>query len=389
MKRLLVGALALAIGSVPAAAQSLDDLNIQIHGYATQGFVYTSQNNVFGMNSSSGSPAWTEAVVNITSQPTPKLRVGVQGRYFVMGTFGNSITLDWASADYKVDDRFGVRFGKVKTPMGLLNETQDIDPSYNWALLPQTVYAILSRNTFLAHLGGVVYGRAKVPNTKVKIDWRLFGGQVIESASDPNILLGQQASGINLPNGWAGPMWGGTLNIRPTANFMFGASDQAFVTTWTAVATASNGSLQGTNGTPASSNYYYFAKYEKDKFMLAGEYFRQPYSYWYLFPTAPALNSTGRLDQRSWYAMTSYKVTPKLVLGAYNTQAFDHQQSYGPARYTKDWTISGRYDFSQFIYAKAEQHFVNGEFVNYAAANNPNGLKPSTKMTILKVGVSF
>lgn len=50
-------------------AQSIDDLNIQIHGYATQGFVYTNQNNIFTMNSTNGSPAWTEAVVNVGAQP--------------------------------------------------------------------------------------------------------------------------------------------------------------------------------------------------------------------------------------------------------------------------------------------------------------------------------
>jgi hypothetical protein len=36
MTRLLAGAFALALGAIPLAAQSLDDLNIQIHGYATQ-----------------------------------------------------------------------------------------------------------------------------------------------------------------------------------------------------------------------------------------------------------------------------------------------------------------------------------------------------------------
>jgi hypothetical protein len=387
MNRFLVGAVALALGAVSAAAQSLDDLNIQIHGYATQGFLYTTQNNVFSTNSSNGSPAWDEAVMNVTAQPTDKLRIGVQARYFLLGTFGNSITLDWAAGDYKFNDKFGVRFGKVKTPMGLLNETQDIDPSYIWSLLPQNVYDILSRNSFLAHYGGVVYGSVKAPNSPVKIEYRLFGGQIIESSTDPNIELGQQSSGIALPNGWTGPMWGATLQVKPTPGLLIGASDQVFVTNWTAVAT--HGSEAGTNGTPPSQNYYYFAKYEKNKYMVAGEYFRQPYSYWYNFPTDPALDSTGRLDQRAWYAMASYKLTDKLTVGAYDTQAFDHQQAFGPSRYNKDWTFSGRYDFNQFLYAKAEQHFIDGAFVDYDTSMNPNGVKPSTKLTILKMGVSF
>ncbi len=84
--------------------------------------------------SSNGSPAWIEAVLNVSAVPTPKLRVAVQARYALLGTSGNAITLDWAAADYKVNDRFGVRFGKVKTPWGLFNETQDIDSSYMWVV---------------------------------------------------------------------------------------------------------------------------------------------------------------------------------------------------------------------------------------------------------------
>ena len=172
MKRLIVCALAFALGVAASAAQSLDDLNIQIHGYATQGFLYTTRNNIFTTNSSTGSPAWSEAVLNITAQPTPKLRIGVQGRYFLLGDLGNAITLDWAAADYKADDRFGLRFGKVKTPSGLLNEIQDIDPSYTWSLLPQSIYPIESRNSLLSHYGGVVYGTVKLGQSAGKLEYR-------------------------------------------------------------------------------------------------------------------------------------------------------------------------------------------------------------------------
>src|ERR1700687_3794358 len=108
MNRLLVGAMALALGAIPASAQSLEELNVQLHGYATQGFLYTTQNNILTTDSSSGSPAWTEAVLNVSTQPIPKLRVAVQARYFLLGNYGNKITLDFASADYRVNDEFGV-----------------------------------------------------------------------------------------------------------------------------------------------------------------------------------------------------------------------------------------------------------------------------------------
>jgi hypothetical protein len=89
--------------------------------------------------------------------------------------------------------------------------------------------------------------------------------------------------------------------------------------------------------------------------------------------------------------MASYKVTDKLTAGMYHSQQINRSMplSAGPSRFSKDWTLSGRYDFNQFLYAKAEEHFVNGTDIIYDADLNPNGLKPTTKLTILKVGVSF
>jgi hypothetical protein len=120
-------------------AQSLEDLNLQVHGFATQGFLYSTNNNLFATKSSDGSPNWTEAVVNISAQPIPKLRFTIQPRYELLGNYSNGFTLDYANADYKASDAIGVRFGKVKLPTGLFNETQDIDPSYMWSLLPQSI----------------------------------------------------------------------------------------------------------------------------------------------------------------------------------------------------------------------------------------------------------
>src|ERR1039457_132752 len=93
--------------SVPAMAQRLDDLNIQIHGFATQGFLYTTNNNFFSTNSSDDSSAWTEDVFTITAQPMNKLRIGMQEHHFLLGTFGNTLYMDWVEADYKQNEYLG------------------------------------------------------------------------------------------------------------------------------------------------------------------------------------------------------------------------------------------------------------------------------------------
>jgi len=208
-----------------AAGQSLDDLNLQVHGYVTQGFIYTNHNSWNTTDSENGSASWSEAVVNLSLQPQSKLRIGVQGRYYLMGDFGNQIVLDWAQLDYKVNERFGFRAGDVKTPMGLLNEIQDIDPANLWVLLPQSVYPIASRNSILDHFGGVVYGAVPLGERLGKLEYRGFGGQRVIAGSD-GYFQSIRDAGFTLPHGITGPIFGGTLRWNtPLHGLMVGANE--------------------------------------------------------------------------------------------------------------------------------------------------------------------
>jgi hypothetical protein len=391
MNRMLIGVL-LASASMSAAAQSLDDLNIQIHGYATQGFLYTTNNNIFTTTSSNGSPAWTEAVVNLTAQPIPKLRIGVQARYFLLGQFGNAITLDWAAADYKASDKFGVRFGKVKTPLGLFNEIQDIDPSYMWSLLPQGIYPITSRNSILSHYGGVVYGTLDLQKAG-KLEYRGWVGERYISSNDGYFLTAEE-TGTGFPSGIRQVVDGAALHWRtPLRGLMIGASlqhsngdDNPLTLTIPGLGILTASSVEN-----SSNNPQFFGKFETSKFMLAGEYSRAPL---YLVSIIPnVLTEIAREDTRSWYGMATYKLTGKLTAGVYDTQFIDKAVNdvinSGTNRYSKDWVLSSRYDFNEYLYAKAEQHFINGTSLGYDVDLNLGGPKPTTKLTILKMGVSF
>ena len=372
----------LALGAAGASAQTLEDLNVQIHGYATQGFVYTTQNNVFTMQSNDGSPAWTEAVVNLSLTPDPKLRVGVQARYFLLGNFGNDITLDWAMADYKVNDKFGARFGKVKTPSGLFNETQDIDPSYIWVLLPQGIYPLTSRVPELSHLGGVIYGSQRIGDSDGgKIDYRFWGGEQVIPKTDGD-FVDQADQGLSVKGPLMTPFFGGALRWHtPVPGLMVGASDSSYQS-------GSVGLADG--GTQKNVPYNiedYFAQYTHNKLMAAFEWNRQAQESVFMFPDGSS--ESDRADDRVWFAMATYHVTSKFSAGAYHQQGFDRLADLGPDRYSKDWAMTGRYDFNEFLYAKVEQHFVDGADLLYFDDQNPNGLKPDTKMTAVKLGVSF
>jgi len=134
MRRVCLIVVLLSLSSVGVVAQDLE--NVQIHGFATQGFLFSSQNNYLSMKSSSGSLRWTEGAISVNDAVTDKLRVGIQLHMYQIGEFGGpNVLVDWVSGDYQVNDGVGFRVGKIKTPIGLFNDSQDVDSLFLWVLL--------------------------------------------------------------------------------------------------------------------------------------------------------------------------------------------------------------------------------------------------------------
>ncbi len=142
---------------------SLLGREVEIHGFVSQGFVYTNTNNWLTMNSSQGSMAFTDFGINLSTQVTPKLRVGAQLYDRNLGQLGQyHPSLDWAVADYRFRNWFGIRGGKVKTALGLYTDSQDLDFLHVFALLPQSVYPTDIRDATIAHSGGDIYGNVSL-----------------------------------------------------------------------------------------------------------------------------------------------------------------------------------------------------------------------------------
>jgi len=375
--------LAFVWGGSSAPAQSIDDLKLQIHGFATQGFIHSTDNNWDTTDSTDGSAAWTEAVVNITARPESKLRIGVQGRFFLLGNYGNAITLDWAEADYKFNEHLGFRVGKVKTPTGLLNEIQDIGPAYLWVILPQSIYPLASRNTILAHYGGVVYGSLPLGEKMGKLEYRAYGGVRIV-ASDDGSLAQYEAAGLTIPNGFSGTAYGGTLRWEtPIAGLIVGVTEGSERQS----GAVTDGPLQGQVMTAPFTVPYFFGQYEQNKIMFAAEYNQVAPQGTVTFNGYPPIYMAE--DRREFYVMASYKIAKKLTGGLYYSSAIDRKAPISSARFQKDWALSVRYDIDPYMYLKAEQHFVDGTELGYSASDNAGGLSPNTRMTMLKFGVTF
>ena len=181
----LIGAIIFLFGSLSVNAQNIAGQDIQIHGFATQAFLVSNNNNYLGMNTRNFSAGWTEAAVNINDQVTGKLRAGLQLHYTRLGVFGGeNVSIDWALGDYKFNRYVGIRAGKVKVPWGLYNDVQDYDPGYMWALLPETMYGIDTRATNLSVNGALIYGRFPLGPKAGKLAYNVYIGDYTYSSDD-------------------------------------------------------------------------------------------------------------------------------------------------------------------------------------------------------------
>jgi hypothetical protein len=359
-------------------AQDLE--GIVVHGFVSQGFLFSSSNNYLSMKSTDGSPQWTDGAVNISDSLADNLRVGIQLHMYQLGEFGGSnVQVDWALGDYKINDHFGIRAGKVKTVWGLFNDSQDIDAIFLWILLPQGSYSIDHKSFYLAHVGGDVYGDLSLGKRAGRLSYDAYGGQATIDLNDGYI---KQFADIGLvfTSSLGGKTYGGDLHWEtPLRGLTVGSS----------------GNMQAVDGTsptgsvhaPAHLTPSMYAEFSRGKVYLAGEYDREPIKAILTF--GPAVFPYV-VDGRSWFVMGSYRLTSKVQVGSYYShyvnKALDTTQ---PANYSKDWVVSGRYDFNSNFYAKIEGHFLHGTALGYYTSTNPNGLTPNSNMLAAKIGFSF
>src|SRR5687768_4944330 len=138
--------------------------NLQIHGFASQAWLKSTGNNVFGNSSSdSGSFDFRELGLNASMRPLPRLQFSVQGlsRWAGNGSPGN-IRLDYGFVDYtffaEEGNQLGIRLGRMKNPLGFYNDTRDVPFTRPSILLPQSIYFDRTRKLAIAADGAHLYG---------------------------------------------------------------------------------------------------------------------------------------------------------------------------------------------------------------------------------------
>jgi hypothetical protein len=387
---------------MPMSVLAFDFTDIRINGFASQGYMKTTDNNWLATDSVDGTTQINEVGITLTAPVTQKLRVGIQLLSRDLGDEGNNdVRLDWAFGDYRVCDSFGLRLGKVKMPIGLYNEGRDSDFLRNMAFLPQSVYDETRRNLLVASQGLQIYGNIPL-SVLGDLDYAAHYGQINFPDDSPTLdaFLGY----ANMGNGWnpAAPLpnppfwdeisadneyvYGGQLRyntpldgLRLAGSYFEGKAD--FALTDTLGATAA-GNLR----VKLRQMYIASLEYASPWFTLSSEYIQLKQPVWLNGMEFPSGTSVGM------YGMLSIPIPGQenvALVGLYDVYYSDKDDKGGTAQtltkggaaynyYRKDVGVGARWDINDYWLIKAEYHKVIGAdlltqfFNNNAAVKNWN-----------------
>ncbi|QOJ23690.1 MAG: hypothetical protein HRU78_08505 [Gammaproteobacteria bacterium] len=344
--------------------------DLQIHGFISQAYLVTSDNDVFGNSDKGGSFGLTEAGLNASLRPLPKLQLSAQvlSRRAGEGNTGMP-RLDYGFLDYRLysheANQFGIRVGRIKNPFGFYNETRDVAFTRPSIMLPQSIYFDRSRNVGLSSDSVQFYGDAAISNwgtlsTQFGVtlpivsnkEWEssLLGGiqpghmerQVsyigrgIFETNDKRLRLGVSGIWLNTaydPQGASDPLGSGSLEFTPV---------------------------------------FFSAQYNTERWTLTSEYAIRPFQYDNSFNgPLKGLHFVGE----SYYFQGEYRFTPKLEgilrYDALFTDRSDRngnqwaalspmRQGLEHTRFARDITVGIRWNVTPEFMLRAEYHHVNG-----------------------------
>ena len=405
---LLLLSLSLAPVSLHAQDFKVRGRDLQLHGFASQGFVHTDENNWLTMpTQGTGSFAFTDFGANASLQVTDRFRVGAQFYDRNLGQLGQyHPSLDWAVADYRFKAWFGVRGGKVKTTLGLYNDTQDLDFLHTFALLPQSVYPTDVRDATLAHTGGDIYGNVALRHRLGALSYTAYAGHRSDSIYSGYAYLASQYN-VHYSR-YGGLMYGGDLRWNtPLKGLLIGASrlnqDVSGQATFVDPINPGGGFVPYSDASKSDWANQFYAEYAVGKLRIDSEYRR--------FLHDQIVNG-GILetidDVRGWYISGAYRVVKRVALGSYYSRYSITTASGGPlaalfpdqtdtslpANHVYDKVITARIDLNKFWNAKLEGHFMNGYGSSiypdgFYPQVNPQGFKPNTNALVVKTSLDF
>ncbi len=362
----IIACTATLVPAVVVADGNLWD-SLQLHGFASQAVIRTSDNNFFG-ESPKTSFDFTEVGINASLRPFSKLLLSGQALYRRAGDmYPNTLSVDYALADITAlsldQGRAGLRIGRIKNPLGLYNETRDMPFTRPSIFLPQVVYYERVRNLVLASDGVSVY--ADWFSDFGDLSLTLVGGQPQIDGNVEWSFLGTDWPGHVEPNEtfWAGSLWYNTAGERVKVGLSGATSSFKF---------DPNPGSTLKAGTTAFDYWIASFQYNAEDWTFSTEYVREPVQwedYGVFFPDQ-------KVTAEGYYFQGAYHIRPNVQLllryGEGFANRYDRDGTGSSAasggfippfsRYSKIWTASLRWDINRHLMARAEYQRHDGTF---------------------------
>ncbi len=377
--------------SVVAESTLLPD-EVQIHGFLTQGFFHSSDNNVYGQSDDGISPGLTEIGLNLSYQPWDRLRFAAQGLYRRAGAVDSgSVRLDYGLADLTLlehdSGKLGLRGGRIKIPFGLYNETRDVAFTHPTILLPQGIYFDRSRSLLISADGGSFYAEQRTDFGDFN-----FKFNVGKPSNDLNeikaVVLAKQAAQ-------------GTFDTKPAIatqlNYEINGGEYVFAVSYMDLTFDFNPALSEKD-IPQNRTHIqpllFSAQYNGEKITLTGEYEYR----WNTFGRF-ASQGGGKFVSESWYVEGSYRILPELQATVrFDTISMDITDRNGDTAallgfqrhtaFASDWVFGLRWDITPSWMVRADYTRVHGT-AWLPQADNPDPNKTKQDWNLYGLQLSF
>lgn len=338
---------------------------IQVHGFATQGFVHTTDNRFFG-DSDTGSFDFTELGINLSYRATPALTLSGQVLSRRAGDMYNgSPVVDFALLDWNISNdeqlSYGVMLGRLKNTLGLYNDTRDVAFTRPSIFLPQQIYFDTVRNLVLSADGMQLYARFSTDAG----NW-LF-----------NLGAGTNPVDKNVEISYLGADFGGSLDsegVSLIARTEFETHDGA----WRTALSAARATLDFSAGAgdPVGSGeidfLYWVAslQYNAERWSLTAEYMQEPVDFAGFGPLLDWRDST----VQGYYLQGSYLLRSNVELVARYSEGFGDKDDRNGSKqsalsgglapphsfYQKDLMLGVRWDVTPSFMLRAEHQWSQG-----------------------------
>ncbi len=350
--------------------------NLKFQGFASQAFIATSDNNVFGKTDQGGGFGFTEIGLNALFRPLPRLQLSAQMLSRRAGEGGNAGVprLDFGFADYLLYShevhQFGIRVGRLKNPFGFYNDTRDVAFTRPSILLPQSIYFDRTRNLGMSSDSVQLYGETSHPTIgNFSVQFGVMRSLVKDRETEYAIFHSSRIGELSPETSFIGRGIYETHDARLrlaisgiwlNTHYNPGGPDDTL-----------------TRGSFSFSPLFLSAQYNAEKWSLTAEYALRRLDFAnFGTPTLDeqANNTTGE----SFYVQGVYRFHPKWeALLRYDVYfadrsdrdgkkfvqwRIDHNRSVPPAhsRYAKDLTVGLRWNITPQIMARFEYHHING-----------------------------